>query len=164
MIASAYKTMKRNYKNVCKEIILMQQEKGSLNDISLKNTELLQEKERLCNENRNLKRDHVVQNTNLKNWVKELVLVREKLGKQPIESNETNINDIITKNLALRKVLSRSNTNEKSLNMLIKNYRKSHDNKKGIGCGKNIMHLLVLHQVILDCLLIFLQEPSKTNL
>jgi len=30
--------MKRNYKNVCKEIDLMQQEKTSLNDISLKNT------------------------------------------------------------------------------------------------------------------------------
>ena len=55
MITSAYKTMKRKYKNACKEIKLMQQEKASLNDISLKNTELLQEKERLCNENRNLK-------------------------------------------------------------------------------------------------------------
>jgi len=41
MIASAYKTMKRNYKNACKEIELMQQEKASINDISLKNTELL---------------------------------------------------------------------------------------------------------------------------
>ena len=38
MIPSAYKTMKRKYKNVCKEIELMQQEKASLNDISLKNT------------------------------------------------------------------------------------------------------------------------------
>jgi len=38
--------------------------------------------------------------------------------------------------LALRKVLSHSNTNEKSLNMLIKNSRKSHD-KKGIGCDQN---------------------------
>jgi len=44
MIASAYKTVKRNYKNACKEIVLVQQEKASLNDISLKNTELLQEK------------------------------------------------------------------------------------------------------------------------
>jgi len=44
IIASAYKTMKRNYKNACKEIVLVQQEKASLNDISLKNTELLQEK------------------------------------------------------------------------------------------------------------------------
>jgi len=66
MIASAYKTMKRNYKNACKEIVLMQQEKASLNDISLENTKLLQEKERLCNENRNLKRDLAVQDTNLK--------------------------------------------------------------------------------------------------
>jgi len=38
MITSIYKTMKRNYKNVCKEIILMQQEKASLNDISQENT------------------------------------------------------------------------------------------------------------------------------
>jgi len=76
MIASTYKTMKRNYKNVCKEIKLMQQQKASLNDISLKNTKLLQEKERLCN--RNLKRDLAVQNTNLKNLEKELVLIREK--------------------------------------------------------------------------------------
>jgi len=36
MIASAYKTMKRKYKNACKEIVLMQQEKASLNEISLK--------------------------------------------------------------------------------------------------------------------------------
>jgi len=70
MITSAYKTMKRKYKNACKEIKLMQQEKASLNDISLKNTELLQEKERLCNENRNLERDLPVQNTNLKNLEK----------------------------------------------------------------------------------------------
>jgi len=41
MIASAYKTMKRNYKNACKEIEFMQQEKASLNGISLKDTELL---------------------------------------------------------------------------------------------------------------------------
>jgi len=133
MIASAYKTMKRNYKNACKEIELIQQEKVSLNDISLKNIELLQEKERLCNENRNLKRDLAVQNANLKNLEKELVLIREKLEKRPIESNETNIDDIITKNIVLRKALSHSNTNEKSLNMLIKSSRKFHD-KKGIGC------------------------------
>ena len=93
-------------------------------------------KERLCNENRNLKRDLVVQNTNLKNLEKELMLIREKLGKRPIESNETNIDDIITENIALRKVLSHSNTNEISLNMLIKSSRKSH-NKKGIGCDQN---------------------------
>jgi len=136
MIASAYKTMKRKYKNACKEIKLMQQEKASLNDISLKNTELLQEKERLCNENRNLKRDLAVQHTNLKNLEKELVLIREKLGKRPIESNETNIDDIITENIILRKVLSHSNTNEKSLDMLIKSSRKSHD-KKGIGSDQN---------------------------
>ena len=136
MIVSAYKTMKRNYKNDCKEIELMQQEKASLNDISLKNTELLQEKERLCNENRNLKRDLAVQNTNLKSLEKELVIIIEKLGKSPIESNETNIDDILTENLALRKVLSHSNTNEKSLNMLIKSSRKSHD-KKAIGCDQN---------------------------
>jgi len=72
----------------------MQQEKTSLNDISLKNTEPLQEKERLCNKNRNLKRDPAVQNTNLKNLEKELVLIREKLGKIP------------TENIALRKLLS----------------------------------------------------------
>jgi len=41
MIASAYKIMKRNYKKACKEIELMQQKKASLNDISLKNTEIL---------------------------------------------------------------------------------------------------------------------------
>jgi len=41
MIAFAYKTMKRKYKNACKEIELMQQEKASINDISLKNTKLL---------------------------------------------------------------------------------------------------------------------------
>jgi len=87
MIASAYKIIKRNYKNACKEIVLMQQEKASLNDISLKNTKLLHEKERLCNENRNLKRDLTVQNTNLKNLEKELVFIREKLGKRSIESN-----------------------------------------------------------------------------
>jgi len=63
MIASAYKTMKRKYKNSCKEIELIQQEKASPNDISLKNTVFLQEKERLCNENRNFKRDLAVQNT-----------------------------------------------------------------------------------------------------
>ena len=38
--------------------------------------------------------------------------------------------------MALRKVLSHSNTNEKSLNVLIKSSRKSHD-KKGIGCDQN---------------------------
>jgi len=95
-IALAYKTMKRKYKNACKEIELIQQEKASLNDISLINTKLLQEKERLCSENRNLKRDLAVHNTNLKNLEKELVLIREKLGKRSIESNETNIDDIIT--------------------------------------------------------------------
>ena len=78
MIASAYKTMKRNYKNACKEIELMQQEKARLNDIYLKITELLQRKEKLCNENRNLKRDFVIQNTHLKNLEKELVLIRKK--------------------------------------------------------------------------------------
>jgi len=72
MIASAYKTMKRKHKNACKEIELIQQDKASLNDISLKNTKLLQEKERLCNENRNLKRDLAVQNTNPKTWKKNL--------------------------------------------------------------------------------------------
>ena len=46
--------------NACKEIVLMQQEKANLNDIFLENTKLLQEKERLCNENRNLKRDLAV--------------------------------------------------------------------------------------------------------
>jgi len=136
MIASAYKTMKRNYKNACKEIELMQQEKTSLNDISLENTEFLQEKERLCNENMNLKRDLAVENANLKNLKKELVLIRDKLGKRPIESNETNIDDIVTKNIALRKALSHSNTNEKSLNMFIKSSKKFHD-KKGIGCDQN---------------------------
>jgi len=55
------------------------------------------------------------------------VLVREKLGKRPIQSNEINNDDIITENIALRKVLSHSNTNEKSLNMLIKSSKKSHD-------------------------------------
>ena len=70
MIAFAYKTMKRKYKNAYKEIELMQQEKASLNDISLKNTKLIREKERLCNENRNLERDLPVQNTNLKNLEK----------------------------------------------------------------------------------------------
>jgi len=64
------------------------------------------------------------------------VLIREKLGKRPFESNETNIDDIITENLALRKVLSHSNTKEKSLNMLIKSSRKCHD-KKGIDCEQN---------------------------
>ena len=93
----------------------MQQEKTNLNDIFLENTKLLQEKERLCNENRNLKKDLAVQDTNLKNLEKEIVLIREKLGKRPIESNETNIDDIITENLALRKALSHSNKNEKSL-------------------------------------------------
>ena len=64
------------------------------------------------------------------------MLIREKLGKRPIESNERNVDDIVTKNIALRKVLSHSNTNEKYLNMLIKSSRKSHD-KKGIGCEQN---------------------------
>ena len=86
--------MKRNYKNACKKIKLMQQRKASLNDISLKNTELLQEKEILCNKNRNLKRDLGVQNTNLKILEKELALIREKFGKQLIGFNETNIDDI----------------------------------------------------------------------
>ena len=39
------------------------------------------------------------------------MLIREKLGKRPIESNKTNIDDIITENIALKKVLSHSNTN-----------------------------------------------------
>jgi len=56
--------------------------------------------------------------------------------KRPIESNEKNIDDIIIENITLRKVLSHSNTNEKSLNMLIKSSRKSHD-KKVIGCDQN---------------------------
>ena len=90
----------------------------------------------MCNENRNLKRDLAVQDTNLKNLENEIVLSREKLGKRPIESNETNIDDIITENIALRKVLSHSNINEKSLNMLIKSSRKSHD-KKGIDSDQN---------------------------
>ena len=64
------------------------------------------------------------------------MLIRGKLGKRPIESNETNIDDIITENITLRKDLSHSNTNEKSLNMLIKSSRKFHD-KKGIGCDQN---------------------------
>jgi len=64
------------------------------------------------------------------------VLIREKLGKRSIESNETNIDDIITKNIALKNFLSHSNKNEKSLNMLIKSSRNSHD-KKGIGCEQN---------------------------
>ena len=77
----------------------------------------------MCNENRNLKRDLAVHNTNLKNLEKELALIREKLGKRSVESNETNIDDIITENITLRKVLSHSNTNEKSLNMLMKSSR-----------------------------------------
>jgi len=102
----------------------------------------------LCNENRNLKRDLAVQNTNLKNLEKELVLIREKLGKRPIKSYETNIDDIITENIALRKVLSHSNTNEKSLKMLIKSSRKSHD-KKGIGCDQNnaSYSFLIVHHI-----------------
>jgi len=51
------------------------------------------------------------------------VLIREKLEKRPIESNETSIDDIITENIALRKTLSHSNRNEKSLNMLTKSSR-----------------------------------------
>jgi len=43
---------------------------------------------------------------------------------------------LLLTNIALRKVLSCSNTNEKSLNMLIKSFKKSHDNK-GIGCDQN---------------------------
>jgi len=43
IIACAYKIMKRNYKNACKEIKLMQQEKANLYDLSLKNTEFLQD-------------------------------------------------------------------------------------------------------------------------
>jgi len=121
----------------------------------------------LCNENRNLKRDLAIQNTNINNLEKELVLIREKLGKRPIESNETNIDYIITKNIALRKVISHSNTNEKCLNMLIKSSRKSHD-KNGIGCDQNnasssssIVHPILSTNI---CLLIFLQEPSRINL
>ena len=64
------------------------------------------------------------------------MLIREILEKRPIKSNETNFNDIITENISLIKVLSHSNTNEKSLNMVIKSFRKSHD-KKGIGCDQN---------------------------
>jgi len=48
----------------------MQQEKASLNDIFLKDTKFLKEKEILCTENRNLKRDLAVHNTNLKNLEK----------------------------------------------------------------------------------------------
>jgi len=40
-IASVYKAMKRNYKNTCKEFELMQQEKANLDDLSIKNRELL---------------------------------------------------------------------------------------------------------------------------
>jgi len=36
----------------------------------------------LCNENRNLKRDLAVQNTNIKNLEKELVLIREKKNRK----------------------------------------------------------------------------------
>jgi len=50
----------------------MLQEKASLNDISVKNTKLLQEKERVCNENRNLGRYLAVLNKNLKNLEKTL--------------------------------------------------------------------------------------------
>jgi len=35
-------------------------------------------KEHLCNENKNIKRNLAVQNTNLRNLEKELVLIREK--------------------------------------------------------------------------------------
>jgi len=75
------------------------------------------------------------------------VLIREKLGKRLIETNETNINDIIIENMALRKSLSHSNTDEKSLKMLIESSKKPHD-KKGIGCDQNtsssssIVHLI----------------------
>jgi len=61
--------------------------------------------------------------------------VREKLGKRPIRLNVTNIDNIIIKNMALRKALPHSNTNKKSPNMLIKISRKSHD-KKEIGYDK----------------------------
>ena len=98
----------------------------------------------MCNENRDL----TVLNTNFKNFEKELVLIREKLGKRPIGLNKTNIDDIINENLALRIVLSHSNTNEKSIDMLIKSYRKSHD-KKGVGFDQ-IIHHLVLSLYILS--------------
>jgi len=58
----------------------LQQEKANLDDLSLKYTKLLQEKKRLCKENRKLKRNLEVQNTNMKNLKKELVLFKEKYG------------------------------------------------------------------------------------
>jgi len=61
--AFGYKTMKRNYNNACKKNEWMQKGKVNLNDLSLKTTKLIQEKENLCKENMKLK----FQNTNLKN-------------------------------------------------------------------------------------------------
>jgi len=70
--------------------------------------------------------------------------------------------------LALEKALSHSNTNEKSLDMLIKIYRKFHD-KKGIGCDQNntstVDHqVLLFHFHILYCLLTIQRELSRITL
>jgi len=123
MIASAYKTMKRKYKNACKEIELIQQEKDSLNDLFLSKTQSFSKKKKDCvMKIETLKRTLQFRTQISKNLKKELVLIREKLGKRLIESNETNIDDIITENITLRKVLSHSNANEKSLRHVDKKF------------------------------------------
>jgi len=69
----------------------------------------------LCAKNKFFK-NFEKQNTNLENVKRELLLARESLGKRPMEENQT-LDNVIKENIGLRKKLSNSSINEKSLDL-----------------------------------------------
>jgi len=59
---------------------------------------------------------------------KEFLLVKEKLGKRLYElTNDITLDGLITKNFALKKILSQYDINGKSLDLLVRSSKKAYD-------------------------------------
>jgi len=61
--------------------------------------------------------------TQIEKVEKEFLLVRETLGKRPMETNQM-MDNLIREIVSLRKTISNSNISEKSLDLLIKKFNK----------------------------------------
>lgn len=59
-----------------------------------------------------------------------MLLVKERLGKRPMETNQT-LDNLIKENIDIRKIMANANIIE-SLDLLINNYKKYHG-KLGLG-------------------------------
>jgi len=78
----------------------------------------------LHEENKDPKRNLEIQNTNLEKVKQKLLLIRENLGKRPIESPKNQmIDNLVFENPTLRTILSQYDFKGKSLDLLIINSR-----------------------------------------